>query len=403
MSRRAAGVGHRALGRRAAEEAGAARELGVEVDLETVVAALQLGIVRVQQVAGARLRRRQVVGRHRAAGHRVVDRHWRVVRHGQRHVVANDHVLEAAAEILGRHGEAREDFVRHTAVERQLVGTLQVLIEAGQRADTEVGWQGREVDLAAGCQVGAAALALRHIVAVHVGPGQRLRDRPGRVVELREPGRGRRDELVEAAADGGLAVAEDVVDHRRAGRQRVPHRHGDVVIRRRGGEPAALGLLSVDVLLDVVEAEADVDRQLVQLPRILRVEAEVRVEVFLHFERRVEHRHLQRHQVVVDLIEVRVGVVVAAVGTERVLHAQLDVVRAGDVRRRGGHVVAVRVITELLARRVPQVAERVVALADILVPRWRAALGKDAGLIEVVVPFAVIREAALEKESWSDG
>ena len=120
----------------------------------------------------------------------------------------------------------------------------------------------------------------------------------------------------------------------------------------RRGEPSDLRLLTDDVLLHVVEAQADVDGQLVQPPRVLRVEAEVRVQVLLDLERRVQDRSRDSGDaVVVDLVEVGVGRVVAPVGTERILEADLDVVRAGHVRRGRGQVVAVGVVAELCARR----------------------------------------------------
>ena len=162
-------------------------------------------------------------------------------------------------------------------------------------------------------QIGAAALALGDVVGVHVGPRQVERRQRRRVVELREPGGLRGHEAVEADADGGLPVARQVVDHRQPGRPVLPRRERDVVVGLRIGEASDVGRLARDRLLVEVEAHAVVQRQAIERPRILGVEAEVRVKVLTHLERGVEHGHLERRAVVVGLIQVGVGVVVAGV------------------------------------------------------------------------------------------
>jgi hypothetical protein len=156
------------------------------------------------------------------------------------------------------------------------------------------------------------------------------------------------------------------------------------------------------VLLQVVEAQAGVDREAVEAPRILRVEPHVRVEILAGLNRRVQHRHLRRQAIGVGLVEVRVRRVPARIRAPRIEEADLDVVRAGHVRRRCRGVVLVGIVTQLCARRVPQQLRAGVVLARILVPAWRVARLIDAGLVDVVVALAVEREAGLEQQLRRD-
>src|SRR5437763_1529348 len=74
-------------------------------------------------------------------------------------------------------------------------------------------------------------------------------------------------------------------------------------------------------------------------------------------------------------------------------------VRAGHVRRGRCGVIAIGVVSELRARRVPQESGAVVVLPDVLVPTRRVSRLIDARLVQVVVALAVERHAALEEQA----
>ena len=346
---------------------------------------------------GAELRLDVVHGDH-AAIHRAdhVDRNVAVV--GARDVVALGDVGEAVVVPLAGHGEAVPELLGDAEVERVLAGPLDVRVGRGQRAGAEGRGQVGEIDLAAGRQVGAATLALGDVVAVDVGPRQVLGGQGRRRVEPREPGGLRGHEPVEAGADRRLAGAEDVPDDRGARREVAPRRHLEVVVGRHVGEAPGLGLLADDALRHAVVANAVVEGEVPPPPRVLHVGGQLAVHVLLDLERGVQHRHLGRHAAGVGLVEVAVGVVVAAILAPAVEQADLHVVRAGDVGHRRRHRVPVGKVAQLGRRGVPQEAGAEVVLADVLVPRRGVALGENTGLVEVVVALHVVGGAGLEQD-----
>ena len=112
----------------------------------------------------------------------------RVVAGRQRDVVARDHVLEVAVEPLRRHRDAAADFVRQPTLSAQLIRPLRSgSNRASERTPKFVGRLAKLISQPA-VRYGAAALALGDVVAVDVGPRQRLRGERRRVVELREAG-----------------------------------------------------------------------------------------------------------------------------------------------------------------------------------------------------------------------
>ena len=112
-----------------------------------------------------------------------------------------------------------------------------------------------------------------------------------------------------------------------AGRSRAAH-----PLARRRRQRRHLGV-------EVVVAAAEVQRQPVHRPRVLREEAEVGVHPFDRFvDRRVADPHLRRHVVVEAQLEdvgrIRAGPRAEAAAPP-VVHAGLERVRAGHVARRG--------------------------------------------------------------------
>ena len=170
-------------------------------------------------------------------------------------------------------------------------------------------------------------------------------------------------------------VAEQVVDRAEPRRDVVPVRRGrDARRRPLADEPAArqgaAGPERVDLRLEVVPPGAGVDRQPVERPGVLHVDAAVgphrgvparRVVqgvdpvAILAGDGRIGVARLRKPAVGPD-VDVARPVAGVAVVAERPLHPRLEVVRAGDVRQR-------RVRIAPVGRRDPDVAPVVVGLA----------------------------------------
>ena len=224
------------------------------------------------------------------------------------------------------------------------------------------------------------------VVAVGVGPGQAERGQRQRVVlggELRGP---RLVVAVEAGLERRLRVAEQVVDHAEARREVLPGRHRDLVEVALADEPADARLLLGHLVRQVLPAQAGVDGQPVQRPRVLDEDADVGVELLLVAQRGVVDR--DRHRVGerrrrgagVDLLQVAVGLAGVDVGAPVVLDAALDVVRAGDVGQRAHHVEAVGIAAAPVGQAVGQGREVLVAAAGAGVP-----LGRERRLVHAVL------------------
>ena len=157
--------------------------------------------------------------------------------------------------------------------------------------DAEVGPQLREVDFAPGGQIGAAPHALRDVVAVDVGPAQRIAIEREWVVLGRELRRPRLVVAVEAGLERRLRVAEQVVDDADARREVLPCRHRNRIEVALADPPAGARLLLGDLVRQVLPAQPGVDGQSVQRPRVLDEEADVGVQLLLVAQRRVVDRH----------------------------------------------------------------------------------------------------------------
>ena len=139
-------------------------------------------------------------------------------------------------------------------------------------------------------------VVLRDVVAVQVGPAAHVALRRERVVALREAERLAGHVLVDARLECGPGVAEQVVGDAEARRPVGPARHaGDRLEAARPDEPAGRSGLVGDLPVEVLEADAVVDRQPLDAPGVLREDAEVGVEIFLRLARRVVNAHAIRH------------------------------------------------------------------------------------------------------------
>ena len=184
-------------------------------------------------------------------------------------------------------------------------------------------------------------------------------------------------------------VPEQVVGHAQAGRYVVPVRQLVAFVHAEVRHEAVLGVFGRAVAppVDLV-AHAEVERQPVDGPRVLGEDAHVLLVVHRPPDRRVRHPHLVRHAVPVVLLpEIGVHVVGAVVDAPTVHHADLHVVRAGDVGHRDVVVEALgRLVDVAPVAAVAEVGVGVVAAHD-LVPRVhrRARLQVDGGRVSNVV------------------
>src|SRR5207244_7397797 len=113
-------------------------------------------------------------------------------------------------------------------------------------------------------------------------------DRAAERIELaREADRLARDVAAQARFDRGLAVAEDVVRDADARSEILPARKvGLLVEMTRRHERACGKVLRLQLRVEIVEAQAEIECELVHRPLILRKDAEVRVQPLPRVARR---------------------------------------------------------------------------------------------------------------------
>ena len=150
-------------------------------------------------------------------------------------------------------------------------------------------------------------------------------------------------------------------------------------------------------------AGAVVDRHPLERPGVLRIEPGVNMKQVAARDGRVQNLRRAGDTVDEGGTDVAVGPVSAAISAEGVLYADLDVVRAGDVRDRPSKREAVRIPAVCLAQRVPLRAERRVRLVDLRVPLGRPARLLDPRLHHDVVALVVGREAPLHQHAVRHG
>ena len=222
------------------------------------------------------------------------------------------------------------------------------------------------------------------IVAVQIAPGPRVRLQLQRVVALCEAKRLARHVLVECRFDRRGGVAEWIVGESQPRRDVSPIRHpaglGERACR---DEPAGGQILLRNLAIEVVEADAEVQRDVLQRPRVLRVQAEVRVQMLVRLDWCVVDAHGIRYAVPIQLHNIGVDVAIDDVVAESPLEARPQGVAAGHVRGGGGRVVFLGVDSLRRCRNaVIDRAAQQVLLANRREPRRRAAILADARLVQ---------------------
>ena len=227
-------------------------------------------------------------------------------------------------------------------------------VRAGIGQQAEVGGKLRKLNLAAGRQVDAIgeraalcvprALALGDLVAVEVGPRNGRRGfRRERVETGGHAGRLRRIIPVQRKFDRRLRRAEQIVHGLEAGREIAPT--GQIGFRdgpARGHKSSGRSRKRVDARTQPFLTKTGVDGQTLHFPRVHGIDARVDRQPLLRLHGRVSDDHaLGDCEVRVRELfgEIAVGAHGVVERAARAVHADLDVVRAGDVRR--SHVVAV--------------------------------------------------------------
>ena len=171
----------------------------------------------------------------------------------------------------------------HAKVVTKRIRTLELGVESGKRDRAEIFRHVSEIDFAAGRLINAPRRTLGNVISVKVRPDRVCRDVGNirRIVELCERGRGGCLEAVETEPDGGFLVAEQIVDHGRARRECLPGGQLDIDESRNIRETSGLCGLPYDSLADIFPSQAIRDRHPLDRPRVLGVDPQIRIEVFL--------------------------------------------------------------------------------------------------------------------------
>ena len=228
--------------------------------------------------------------------------------------------------------------------------------------DVRIGMPGRrraEIEVVARPDL----VVLGDAVAVHIGPVAGVALQRRGVVAKREVGRVVLVVTVHAELERGLCVARQIVHGAEPGRDVEPFRQ----VRHFGklaeaDEAARFDRLGLDRRAEVLEPDPGVQRQTLELPGILQVQPEVRIQVVAGMRRRVVDDDRIRCARAVALDEVCVGVEVAPIRTVTPLHACFERVRAGHVRGGRHEHVQERVVVLLgHGRRRPRVQHDVLS------------------------------------------
>ena len=224
-------------------------------------------------------------------------------------VPADAPALDDTGVIRGRHDQLSE-----RAPERSHLVDLRDAIAVGRKGGARrVVGAGHEV----GVEPGAVRVVDRRVEGVHGA-----RESHGR----------RRHVPAERRLQRGLAVAEEIVRNAEPRPDVLPARHVlDRVELPWADEPAAGRFLLLDLVVQVIEAHAGVDREPLHRPGILRVQAEVGHQTLLRDIRRGTHSHRERRAVADGDRHVVVGPDVALGGPFHQVEPELHVVRTGHV------------------------------------------------------------------------
>ena len=221
------------------------------------------------------------------------------------------------------------------------------------------GRRGAEIDVVARPDF----VLLGDVVAVRIAPVASVALQRRGVVAKREVGRVVLVVAVHAELERGPGIARQVVHGAEPGREVEPFRQ----LRHLGklaeaDEAARFDRLGLDRHAEVLEPDPGVQRQTTELPGILHVEPEVRIQVLAGMRRRVVDDDRIRCAGAVALDEVGVGIKVAPVRTVTPLHACFERVRAGHVRGGRHEHVEERVVVLLgHGRRGPRVQHDVLS------------------------------------------
>ena len=215
----------------------------------------------------------------------------------------------------------------------------------------------------------------------------------------------RRHVLAVAELEGGLAVAEQVVGERRVAAPVSASTSSRECASQLTAAHVAAGLKRPATfwvvghrLLQVLVADAGVDRQAIDGPLILDVEAEVGVELRLDVERRQVDRDAGRRAVGVVLHQVAVGVATGAACAPRPLDAGLELCEPVMYETLELHAYESGILNLFgEARRVAEPTRGVEARHHRVPPR-RAARPFDVRLVEVGVVQDVDADARFNQQ-----